>query len=117
MQLLVSVSDASEARAALAGGADVIDAKDPRRGALGAVPSPVLAAIYDAVGSRRPVSAALGDSGGAPTLERAARGAAHLGVAFVKVGFRGIATATGARRLAAVVCRGVGARGGETRVV
>jgi uncharacterized protein (UPF0264 family) len=37
MQLLVSVADAREARAARLGGADVIDAKDPSRGALGSV--------------------------------------------------------------------------------
>ena len=35
MQLLVSVRDADEANAALAGGADLIDVKEPRRGALG----------------------------------------------------------------------------------
>ena len=39
MKLLVSVVSAAEARAALRGGADVIDVKDPSRGALGA-PSP-----------------------------------------------------------------------------
>jgi len=34
-QLLVSVRDADEARAALAGGADIIDIKEPRQGPLG----------------------------------------------------------------------------------
>ena len=34
--LLVSVRSADEAIAALAGGADVIDVKEPNRGALGA---------------------------------------------------------------------------------
>jgi uncharacterized protein (UPF0264 family) len=34
MRLLVSVAGPDDARAALAGGADVIDAKDPGRGAL-----------------------------------------------------------------------------------
>src|SRR5437016_3039696 len=47
MQLLVSVADASEAHAALLGGADVIDAKDPRQGALGAVRQVVLGAYAD----------------------------------------------------------------------
>ena len=37
MQLLVSVSNPTEARRAVDGGADVIDAKDPLNGALGAV--------------------------------------------------------------------------------
>ena len=37
MQLLVSVSSAVETSAALLGGADIIDAKDPLSGPLGAV--------------------------------------------------------------------------------
>src|SRR2546426_638977 len=45
MQLLISIAGPAEARAALRGGADVIDAKDPRRGALGPVPPHRLAAI------------------------------------------------------------------------
>jgi len=108
MRLLVSVADGREAHAALAGGADVIDAKDPRRGALGAVATEVLAGICDAVGSARPVSAALGDASDERALERAARRAAALGVAFVKVGFAGIADASRARRLVAAAARGAG---------
>ena len=46
MRLLVSVSSAAEASAALAGGADVIDAKDPLAGALGAVSADVLREIH-----------------------------------------------------------------------
>src|SRR5438876_557342 len=49
MQLLISVAGPAEARAALRGGADVIDAKDPRRGALGPVPPHRLAAVRAAV--------------------------------------------------------------------
>src|SRR5437762_2651020 len=49
MHLLISVAGPAEARAALRGGADVIDAKDPRRGALGPVPLHRLAAIRAAV--------------------------------------------------------------------
>src|SRR5438132_1455808 len=60
MQLLVSVADASEARAALLGGADVIDAKDPRDGALGAVRVELLGALRSAIGAGRPLGAAHG---------------------------------------------------------
>ena len=35
MRLLVSVRSAEEVSAALAGGADIIDAKEPERGSLG----------------------------------------------------------------------------------
>jgi len=62
MRLLVSVRGPVEARAAVAGGADVIDAKDPARGALGPVRLDQLAAIRRVVGAARPVSAALGDA-------------------------------------------------------
>jgi uncharacterized protein (UPF0264 family) len=58
VKLLISVSNAAEASDALAGGADIIDAKDPRRGALGAVTLDVLRDIVDVVGTSQPVSAA-----------------------------------------------------------
>ena len=62
MQLLVSVANAIEARQALEGGADLIDAKDPSAGALGAVSLDALRQIRDAVSGRCVVSAALGDA-------------------------------------------------------
>ena len=49
MKLLVSVADAEEAVAARDGGADLIDAKDPSSGALGAVSLPTLSEIHAAV--------------------------------------------------------------------
>lgn len=60
-KLLVSVSGPDEAEVALAGGADFIDLKDPRRGALGAVSPEVLQATIERVAGRRPVSAVAGD--------------------------------------------------------
>jgi uncharacterized protein (UPF0264 family) len=113
MQLLVSVANVSEARSALAGGADVIDAKDPRRGALGPVCASTLVELVHAVGTRRPVSAALGDAEPVAAVERAAYAAAAVGVTFVKVGCRGVREAT-AGRLAAAARRGAGP---TTRVV
>ena len=101
MQLLVSVRGPADARAALIGGADVIDAKDPRRGALGAVSPVALAAIRRAVGSARPVSAALGDAATEPAVARRARAAARHGLAFVKVGFAGVRSEARVRGLAA----------------
>jgi hypothetical protein len=88
--LLVSVVSAREARRALDGGADIIDVKDPAQGPLGA-PSPrVLAEVVAEVGQAAPVSVALGDLPNLPhTAALAARGAATLGAAYVKVGLRG----------------------------
>jgi uncharacterized protein (UPF0264 family) len=58
---LVSVRDAEEAEAALAGGAALIDVKEPRRGALGAAAAETVEAVFDRVAGRAPVSAALGE--------------------------------------------------------
>jgi uncharacterized protein (UPF0264 family) len=60
-RLLVSVRDAAEAKAAFAGGADLIDVKEPSRGALGRADGDVIVAVVRAVAGRVPVSAALGE--------------------------------------------------------
>jgi len=93
MQLLVSVSDAAEARAAVNGGADIIDAKNPSVGALGAVRPNVLSDIRTAVDSSRVVTAALGDAEPANAVAELARDLVARGARFVKVGFAGVADA------------------------
>jgi uncharacterized protein (UPF0264 family) len=90
MQLLVSVTSAAEALAALAGEADLVDAKDPLAGALGAVSEQVLCEIHEAVARMRPVTAALGDATTEPAIERLSRRFVAAGARFVKVGFAGI---------------------------
>src|SRR5699024_7424313 len=60
-RLLVSVRSAEEAGSALAGGADVIDVKEPSRGALGAAEPSVWREIVRLVDGRAPVSVALGE--------------------------------------------------------
>src|SRR5262249_43175143 len=90
MQLLVSVSDAAEARAAVDGGADIIDAKNPFIGALGAVRPDVLSEIRRAVDSSRLVTAALGDADASNVVEELARELVVRGARLVKVGFAGV---------------------------
>jgi (5-formylfuran-3-yl)methyl phosphate synthase len=91
VRLLVSVVSAAEARAALAGGADIIDVKDPREGALGAPAPRTLADVVAAVDGAAPVSVALGDLPDLPqTAALAACGAAACGVDYVKLGLRGV---------------------------
>jgi uncharacterized protein (UPF0264 family) len=106
--LLVSVVSALEARHALAGGADIIDVKDPSQGPLGA-PSPrVLSEVVTEIGGAAPVSVALGDLPNLPhTAALAARGAALGGAAFVKVGLREIATVDNAVALMRAVAEAV----------
>ena len=106
MRLLVSVSNADDARAALLGGADIVDAKDPARGGLAAVPAAVLEEIVRTARARRPVSAALGDAADERAIERAAREAAAQSLAFVKLGFAGVADARRAAALAAAAVHG-----------
>jgi len=61
MRLLVSVRSVDEVNAALAGGADIIDVKEPTRGALGDADPEVVRAVAAQVPSSIPVSVALGD--------------------------------------------------------
>jgi hypothetical protein len=89
VRLLISVRDASEAARAVAGGAEIVDAKEPDRGSIAPVAPAVLQEIRAAVPPRLRVSAALGD---VARPEDVARAFAQLpaGLSFVKLGFRGI---------------------------
>ena len=53
--MLASVTGPDEAEIAIAGGADIIDLKDPAAGALGALPAARIAATIAAIKGRRPV--------------------------------------------------------------
>jgi (5-formylfuran-3-yl)methyl phosphate synthase len=115
MQLLVSVKSAAEASAALAGGADIVDAKDPAVGALGAVSLDEFRAIAAAVAGARPVSAALGDAANESTLTRSAHAFAAAGASFLKVGFAGASNAARVEALIAAAVRGAGLQACGTR--
>lgn len=102
MKLLVSVSDADEAREAIAGGADIVDAKDPKTGALGAVGVDVFAEIRGVVGASRTVTAALGDANDVDAVEMLARRFVERGASLVKVGF---GVTTDPNEIAAIISR------------
>ena len=84
---LASVRDEAEAAIALRARADIIDLKEPRRGALGALDGETTRSIVSLIGGRVPVSATIGDlpmqpeTIGAAVLEKAA-----CGVDYVKFG-------------------------------
>lgn len=59
--LLVSVRDAAEAAAAIAGGASIIDVKEPARGPLGRADAAVAAEVVAVVAGRGPVTLACGE--------------------------------------------------------
>lgn len=90
MYLLISVTTADEVPAAIQGGADIIDVKNPSEGALGASFPSTIRAVRQATPAALPVSAALGDVPNLPgTISLAALGAATCGVQYVKVGLMG----------------------------
>lgn len=90
MRLLVSVTDADEARIAVEAGVDIVDVKNPAEGSLGAPGPAVIGRVRDVVPPERPVSAAIGDLPNLPgTAALAALGAARSGAAYVKVGLWG----------------------------
>jgi uncharacterized protein (UPF0264 family) len=86
--MLASVATLEEVEQALSYGADLIDLKDPARGALGAWVLDALPAAVRLVGGRRPVSATIGDLPmRSVLLAEAAERTARTGVDIVKVGF------------------------------
>jgi uncharacterized protein (UPF0264 family) len=106
-QLLVSVRNVSEAEAALAGSCDVLDIKEPDRGAMGMADPATIAAIVRRVRSADaavPVSVALGEV----TDWEPKRAIPHLpvGIAYFKLGTAGLEKLPDwGARLAAVIGR------------
>ncbi len=85
---LASITGVEEARLAIAAGATIIDCKNPRAGALGALPTAIVRAVVATVAGRAPVSATIGDF---PAMDPAAVGGAvaamaDTGVDYVKIG-------------------------------
>ena len=60
-QLLVSVRSADEARTALAGGASIIDVKEPDHGSPGQAPWSVWRDVHTVVSTAAAISVALGE--------------------------------------------------------
>ncbi|PPD42901.1 MAG: dihydroneopterin aldolase [Methylocystis sp.] len=82
--MLASVLSREEAEIALTYGADIIDCKDPARGALGPLPLGQVADIVAAVNRRRPVSAVVDLPHDVAQARRAFDDAIRTGVEFIK---------------------------------
>ena len=93
MRLLASVRSVNEVEAAVSGGADIIDAKEPSSGSLGAVAPEVFARIQARVPLDLELSAALGDAASPLEVRTSIAG---LGVVprsaplYLKLGFFGV---------------------------
>ena len=86
--MLASVNSLPEALLALAAKVDIIDLKEPSRGALGALDDCLVREIVQNIQGRCPVSATVGDLPmHAETLAVAVAAMAATGVDFVKIGF------------------------------
>jgi uncharacterized protein (UPF0264 family) len=87
--MLASVRSLDEALLAMESGADLIDLKEPSRGALGALDHAAVRICVRAIGGRRPLSATIGDipSMDPQAVVEAVECMAATGVDFIKVGF------------------------------
>ena len=82
-----------EAAEAIAGGADIIDVKNPKEGALGANFPWVIKRIREITPKNIEVSCTLGDVPNLPgAVSLAALGAATTGVDYIKAGLYGLKT-------------------------
>jgi (5-formylfuran-3-yl)methyl phosphate synthase len=109
--MLASVRSPAEAEAVCAGGADIVDLKDPGKGALGALDIEVAADIVRSVGRRKPISAAAGPMQGAPqAIADSVAAIAATGVDYVKVGIA-------PQSVAANCVRELSRQAGDTKLV
>ena len=87
-KMLASVTGLAEAEIAIAGGADIVDLKDPKAGALGAVATETIRQVVTSVAGRCATSAVCGDLPMEPeTIRAKAEEIAATGVDYVKIGF------------------------------
>lgn len=93
MKLLVSPKNETEAAEAIAGGADIIDVKNPREGPLGANFPWVIKRVKQITPADIEVSCTIGEMPNLPgSMALAALGAATTGVNYVKAGLYGLKT-------------------------
>lgn len=86
--LMISVINGDETLAALVGGADIIDVKNPAEGALGAPTPAMIMNVCSVLKRNKPFSIALGEFPGKPgAAALAALGSAHFKPNYVKIAF------------------------------
>jgi uncharacterized protein (UPF0264 family) len=108
LKLLISPTDEKEAIEVIAGGADIIDVKNPKEGALGANFPWVIRRIKEITPKNIEVSCTLGDVPNLPgAISLAALGAATTGVNYIKAGLYGLNTKEDALYLMQNVTRAV----------
>ena len=93
MKLLISPKNETEAVEAVAGGADIIDVKNPEEGPLGANFPWIIRRIRQVTPANIEVSCTLGEAPNRPgSMTLASLGAATTGVNYIKAGLYGLKT-------------------------
>ena len=104
-KMLASVTGLAEAEIAIAGGADIVDLKDPTAGALGAVATETIRQVVTSVAGRCATSAVCGDLPMVPEAIRVkVEEIAATGVDYVKIGFFACPECSRLRRGARAAC-------------
>jgi uncharacterized protein (UPF0264 family) len=97
LKLLISPKNEKEAAEAVAGGADIIDVKNPKEGPLGANFPWIIKRIRQVTPANIEVSCTLGEVPNLPgSMALASLGAAATGVNYIKAGLYGLKTLEGA---------------------
>ena len=118
MKLLVSVVSEEEVVAAVEGGADIVDVKNPREGALGANFPSVIRRVRQCTPAVLPVSVAIGDAPNKPgATALAALGAAVCGIQYIKVGLYGTKEPRQAVFLLKEVCQAVREHDADIKII
>ena len=108
MKLLISPQNVREAIEAIAGGADIVDVKNPKEGSLGANFPWVIKEVRQLVPEGVELSCTVGEVPSLPgSMSLAAYGAASLNVDYVKVGLNGVQSVKEASCLLESVVRAV----------
>jgi uncharacterized protein (UPF0264 family) len=118
VKLLISPQNPKEAIEAIAGGADIIDVKNPKEGPLGANFPWVIKEIKQCIPNNVELSCTLGEAPNLPgTMALAAYGAASLTVDYIKIGLSEVHTVQKAVDLLEKVIRAVKMCNSKTRIV
>jgi uncharacterized protein (UPF0264 family) len=118
VKLLISPQNSKEAIEAIAGGADIIDVKNPKEGPLGANFPWVIKEIKQLIPKNVELSCTIGEASELPgTMSLAAYGTALLGVDYIKVGLSGIQTVQKATYLLENIIHAVKMCNSEIKVV
>ena len=118
MKVLISPINKKEAIEAVKGGADIVDIKNPKEGSLGANFPWIIKDALNYVPNHIETSCTIGEMPMLPgSISLAARGAASIGVDYIKAGLSGINSFNGAIKIMKKIVRAVKDYNSKIKVV